>query len=53
MATPLVGLADESYHGGSQVITSNNLPPYYFWAVANSSHLISMTFSLIGMVQNY
>ena len=53
MATPLVGLAEDSYHGGSQVMTSNNRPPNFFWDAASLSKYKSVMLSLIGMVQNY
>ncbi len=53
MATPLVGFADESCHGGSHVITSNKRPPCYNCFSANFFHWMSFTFSLIGIVKNY
>ena len=53
IATPRVGFAEDNYHGGSQVITSNSLPPNFFCEAANLSNCKSVMLSLIGMVQNY
>ncbi len=52
IATPLVGLADESYHGGSQVITSNSLFPCFNYYCLRRSKSNSVTLKLNGIDQN-
>ena len=52
MATPLVGFADESYHGGSIVITSNSLPPVFICDLASKSKSRVVTLTERGIHQN-
>ena len=53
IATPLVGLALDSYHGGSMVITSKSLPPRAFYCLANYCRAPScFTLTDIGIHQN-
>ena len=54
MATPLVGFADESCHGGSQVMTSNKRPSeFFFCAIESFSIALFLTSVQKGMHQNY
>ena len=54
IATPRVGLAVESYHGGSHVITSNKRPSaFFFCAIESLSIALFLTSVQKGMHQNY
>jgi hypothetical protein len=54
MATPLVGFAEESYQGGSIVMTSKSLPAYYIMFFASlSKRVSSLTSTERGIHQNY
>jgi hypothetical protein len=52
MATPLVGLADESCQGGSMVMTSKSRPEHFVCASASLSKLKLVTLTESGMHQN-
>lgn len=55
MATPLVGFAEESYHGGSMVTISKSLPACFIWVSFSISNFLSSVWTLndSGMHQNY
>ena len=54
IATPRVGLAVESCHGGSQVMTSNKRPSeFFFCAIESFSIALFLTSVQKGMHQNY
>lgn len=52
MATPLVGLAEESYHGGSIVMTSNKRPALSIWDLPSFSKSKVVTLTERGIHQN-